>query len=365
MSGKRRLAATAVASIVAFMALVMVGVDVRSGRPITESAKTISSAVQAIDIPAALAEPAAAATCATVQLTLKNQNPYTIWLGETVSGNVVAPPGNNWMLGANGGSVSLCVPADWTSGVFWARTQCDFTGTFGQDPDKDYVDCTSSSQCCTSGTICSHTGNPTLNNHVCVGGKCVIDCSPSGTDKVCSALAANSVCAAAGSAQFCGFPAGKVCKTGDCGSGLYQCQGVWDGNSVKAGAGNPASLFEITASSTADSGKGAANFDVSNVSSFNNPISVGLDFTPDSSSGPDCSAVSCVSDLNASCPALLQVIEPPAGLSGPISCGGAFCQSGVCADCPSGESSSCLGGKTCVIGCNAPQNQAGAAIRHR
>src|SRR5271170_4217981 len=257
MSGKSRLAATAVASIVAFMALVMVGVHVRSGRPITESAKTISSAVQAIEVPAAWAEPAAAATCATVQVTLKNQNPYTIFLGENVNaGGVVAPPSNDWEM-PSGTSVSLCVPGNWTSGVLWARTQCNFSGTFGQDPN--YKACTSKSEC--------------ASNHICVGGKCVIDCSPGGTNGNCSALP-GSVCVAAGNDKFCGFPEGVVCKTGDCGGGLYQCQGTWDGNSVTATPGSPVSLFEITNTSSADGGAGAANYDVSNNSGYNVPIKV-------------------------------------------------------------------------------------------
>ncbi len=209
MSGKSRSATAAVVAIVAFMALAMVGVHERGSRPITESAKMLSSAIQEIGVPAALAEPAPAATCASTQVTLKNQNPYTIFLGENVSaGGVVTPPNNNWEM-PPGGSVSLCLPGNWTSGVLWARTQCDFTGTFGQDPN--YKACTSKSDC-----TLQEASDP---SHICVGGTCVIDCSTSGTNGNCSALP-NSVCVAAGSAKFCGFAEGVVCATGDCGGGI-------------------------------------------------------------------------------------------------------------------------------------------------
>jgi len=160
MSGKRRSAAAAIVAIVAFMALVMVGVHERGSCLITESAKMLSSAIQAMGVPAALAEPASAATCASTQVTLKNQNPYTIFLGENVSaGGVVTPPGNNWEM-PPGGSVSLCLPGNWTSGVLWARTQCNFSGTFGKDPN--YKACTSNSDCTLQ--------EPSDPSHICVGG---------------------------------------------------------------------------------------------------------------------------------------------------------------------------------------------------
>ena len=302
-------------------------------------------------------QPAGVPTCTSTSVTLSNQNPYPIWIGENVSTGSILFPGNtaNWELDS-GDSKSVCIPADWTSGIFWARTECNFAGTFGQD--SNYVDCTSTSQC-------SQTPNP----HVCYGGKCVIDCSTStGTNGSCSALT-NSVCVgAAGSSggtytagSFCGF-AGGVCRTGDCGSGLYQCQGTWDGNTADQGPGTPATQFEITDNSAADGGSGAASYDVTNLAGYNIPISVSLDFSPSGpTTDPACYATSCNTDLNTICPSLLQVIEPPtASPTSTVSCGGGYCQSGACETCPSGGGSSCLGGMTCVIGCGAPGKLCGS-----
>ncbi len=114
--------------------------------------------------------------------------------------------------------------------------------------------------------------------------------------------------------------------------------------------GDPASLFEITNDPAADDGRGAASPDVSLVSGYNVPIK--LD-SPGPSKGPNCFSTSCVTDLNTVCPTLLQTIEAPSGSSGAVGCGGKFCQIGVCGACPSwANSSSCLAGKTCIIGCD-------------
>ena len=323
-----------------------------------------------------------AAACSSTSLTLVNQNPYTIWLGENVqTGAILTPPGNNWEMGP-GDSISLCAPADWTSGTFWARTECNFAA-FQADPDDDYVQCNSQSDCCTSGTTCAQTGSLTQNNHICYGGMCVIDCSTpppgAGTNGDCSALA-NSVCvAAAGSSgstyttgSFCGFTGG-VCKTGDCGSGLSQCQGKWALNpgsptavptptSVSADFGpeTPASQFEITDNSTADNGGGAATYDVTNLAGYNGPINVSV-VSPGGAGNESCLANGCLTDLNSSCPSLLQVIEPPTSTVSPVSCGmGTYCQTGACETCPSGGGDSCAGGYACVIGCNGPGKLCGA-----
>lgn len=317
MSGKSWLAPV-VAAVVALVVLVDAGGHVGNGRSITGSKKALGSAVQAVGASEALAQPAPTPTpsCATVQVTLKNQNPYTIFLGENVNaGGVVAPANNNWEI-ASGDSVDLCLPGNWTSGVFWARTQCNFEGTFGQDPD--YKACTSKSEC--------------ASGHICVGGTCVIDCSSSATN--CSALP-NSVCVAAGSDKFCGFPEGVVCATGDCNGGMYQCQGTWDGNSVTGTPGSPVSLFEITNTTSGDGGLGASNYDVSNNSGYNGPIKVDTPNPPGGGPSGNCFSNGCVTDLNAVCPELLETIKVPEGTSGPITCGGAYCQSGVCGDCPS------------------------------
>ncbi len=330
------------------------------------------------------AMPLAAPTCTTTSVTLRNQNSFPIWIGESVNaGSILSPPGNNWQLDA-GSSLSLCVPGDWTSGTFWARTECDFNGTFGADPDNDFVDCTSQSDCCTTGNTCTPTGKTTSNNHICYGGKCVIDCSSgTGTNGACSSLP-NSVCvAAAGSGpsyyaagSFCGFASG-VCRTGDCGSGLWQCQGSWQNTILPSpapgasatptpfptalpenfGPETPASQFEITDNSAADGGAGAATYDVTNLAGYNNPIAVKVT-NPASGGGPDCASTACNTDLNAVCPSLLQVIEPPTGTG---TCGGKACTTGECEACPAGaDPSSCSGGFTCVIGCNGPGKLCGA-----
>lgn len=334
-------------------------------------------------------EPASVATCGTTAVKLSNQNKtFSIWIGENVTGGaLLLPPGNNWQL-PPGGSLTLCLPGDWTSGTFWARTECDFSGTFGQDPDNDYVDCTSQSDCCTTGNPCAQTGNQTLNNHICYGGKCVIDCSSgTGTNGACKTATnplPKSVCvAAAGSAagyfsggSFCSF-IGGVCKTGDCGTGLWQCQGAWQntvlpsaspGASVTptavstplaadVGPETPASQFEITDASAADGGNGAATYDVTNLAGYNNPIAITVT-NPGTGAAGACVSTACNTDLNSVCPSLLQVIEPPAG-SG--SCGGGSCATGACEACPSGaDPASCSGGFTCVIGCDGPGKLCGA-----
>src|SRR5882757_6183265 len=236
------------------------------------------------------AQPAGVATCASTNLTFVNQNSYPIWIGEGVqTGSILMPPGNNWELDS-GNSFSVCVPPNWTSGTFWARTECNFAGTFGQDPDNDYVDCTSASQCCTTGNTCTPTGQTTLNNHICYGGKCVIDCSAGGTNGNCGALP-NSVCV--GSGSFCGF-SGGVCRTGDCGSGLFQCKGAWDSISADQGPATPASQFEITNNSAADNNNGAATYDVTNLAGYNSAIGVTVN---SGGSGSSCTSTICNTDL--------------------------------------------------------------------
>src|SRR5580704_3058256 len=173
-----------------------------------------------------------------VTMTFKNQNPYPVWLGYNADAGTIAPPlgpdgeGYNLQILANS-QMQVCTSSNVSSGIFWARTECHFKDF---DADPDYAACNTSADCGSS--------------HVCLGGRCLIDCStppPSGTGSVngtngnCSGLA-NSVCvAAAGSTagnyttgSYCGFSNG-VCATGDCGSGLWQCQGSWDNSSEGSG----------------------------------------------------------------------------------------------------------------------------------
>jgi len=341
MAGKTRFAAVTVVVIAGIMGLVISGVHERSVRAIADGRKALSVALQPNAAYAGLAQPAPTPTCPGSNVTLKNQNRYPVWLGESISsGGVLAPPPGPSELGANWellprGSVTLCAPTNWTSGVFWARTQCNFSGTFGEDPD--YKDCNSTSDC-----------NQANHPHVCRGAKCLIDCSPDGTNGDCSALdtpeqVGTPVCVAN---NYCGF-AGGVCKTGDCGSGLYQCQGTWDNEPLQTTPASPVSLFEMTDTASGDGNLGSANYDVSNNSGYNVPLKVDAPSAP--SGAGNCISNSCVTDLNTVCPTLLQSTQTP-GASGPIPCGGEFCQSGAC-----------VGGKTCVIGCNAPTTECGPA----
>ncbi|HEY4930646.1 MAG TPA: thaumatin family protein [Terriglobales bacterium] len=281
-----------------------------------------------------IAQPTAMASCSSSSVTIVNQNPFPIWLGETVTpaDQVLTPPSNNWEINS-GNSVSLCLPSNWTSGSFWARTECNFAGTFGQDPN--YKACQNPSGC--------------TSNHICYGGMCVISCS---TNTDCSGLP-SSICVTGGNAtpiKFCGFSTGVVCRTGDCGNGMYQCEGTWDGTTTQQTSATPASLFEITTKA------GVPNYDVSNNSGYNNPIDVSV-----SGAGSLCSSVACGTNLNATCPSLLQIIEPPTSTVSSLGCGtGEYCQSGTCEACPSGATpAACVNGKTCVIGCNAPSGLCG------
>lgn len=135
---------------------------------------------------------------------------------------------------------------------------------------------------------------------------------------------------------------------------MYQCQGTWDGKTTQETSGTPASLFEVTTTAN------VPNFDVSNVSGYNNPIDVSVSPI----NGSVCSSVACGTDLNASCPSLLQIIEPPTSTASSISCGsGEYCQSGTCEACPSlAPMGACVGNKTCVIGCNQPQKLCGTTF---
>ena len=243
------------------------------------------------------------AQCAGSNLTLVNKESFPIWLGETVSYSptnfpILVPSGSNWEIMPNN-SVTLCAPTTWLSGTFWARTGCDFTGTFGQDPDY---------KACNTKTDCSQSPNP----HVCVGGERMVDCTGQNNAYCQNIFSApkyqtSSICVAnkgqvGPQVSYCGFSAGTVCQTGDCGNGLYQCQGTWDGTTLQTTLQAPASQFEITDSS-------GPNYDVSNNSGYNVPIKVDAP----SGGGSSCISNSCVTDLNTVCPTNLQYFGMPAG----------------------------------------------------
>ena len=198
---------------------------------------------------------------------------------------------------------------------------------------------------------------------------CVIDCSTpppnggtgsiNGTNGNCSGLV-NSVCvAAAGTStgwrvytigSFCGFTSG-VCATGDCGSGLSQCQGSWDNTSegsptltVSAGPAPPASLFEFT-----DAGA-ATTYDVSNIGRIQSRCRYTV-----LSSRQRKFARRMPHRPQQQLSLLLQVTEPPTSTGTGISCGmGTYCRTGA-AKVVRGIGD-CVSGNTCVIGCNGPSN---------
>lgn len=108
--------------------------------------------------------------------------------------------------------------------------------------------------------------------------------------------------------------------------------------SATQGTTGPVSLVEPTSNGTTN-----VNYDVSPVNGYNVQTAVQPSVP---ASGANCYAPSCTSDLNASCPANLQITEAPTSASGPIPCGsGTFCQSGACVN------------GTCVVGCNDPIDQ--------
>ena len=269
------------------------------------------------------------------QYTFVNNNPYPVWLAEEYQGggdvatNTILPPGNNWEMASNS-SVILCMPSGW-SGRFWPRTECDFDSLFSNE-GSHFKDCSSTADCDSgSGTIC-------------VGGKCLLDCGTGGTP-FCQGNTGlnntNAICYGISGVNVCSFPSGTVCKTGDC-SGLYQCTGVWDAVTSQQSGAAPASLFEPTSNGTTN-----VNYDVSLVSGYNTQIQIA---PSEPASGANCYQPSCVSDLNATCPANLRITEAPTTTASSIPCGtGTFCQSGFC--------DSSTASPTCVIGCNDPGDQ--------
>ncbi|KAL6493028.1 Thaumatin-like protein 1 [Orobanche gracilis] len=100
--------------------------------------------------------------------------------------------------------------------------------------------------------------------------------------------------------------AGKfTCQTGDCGSGVLECNG--------GGAVPPATLAEFTL----DGGGGKDFYDVSLVDGYNLPMLV----VPQGGSGDNCTSTGCVVDLNGSCPPELRVTSEGQGVACKSACG--------------------------------------------
>src|SRR6202022_386065 len=216
------------------------------------------------------------------------------------------------------------------------------------------------------------------NTYDCFGGVCMVDCTnnqtntfcqnemgiPGNTNAICSNNTPINPNTKLPSFDVCTYSGGVVCKTGDC-SGLLQGEGTWTNagiaNAWIVGGAAPATLFEPTSTSAS-----IVNYDVSNVSGYNTEIRVTVSPQPtaDTSFPNNCYQPKCVSDLNGSCPANLQVTEAPT-TAGPVKCGkgtGLRCQSGSCEPCIAGSGQSCAANKqniqmTCVIGCNDPGDQ--------
>ncbi|THU69229.1 hypothetical protein C4D60_Mb08t12210 [Musa balbisiana] len=88
------------------------------------------------------------------------------------------------------------------------------------------------------------------------------------------------------------------CLSGDCGTGQVACNG--------AGGAPPTTLVEFTLQ-----GDGGKDFyDVSCVDGFNVPVSV----VP--SGGSNCDSTSCRTNINARCPAELQMVAPDGSVDG-------------------------------------------------
>src|SRR5271154_1822705 len=313
----------------------------------------------------AKASPSAQCTAGNL-FTLENRNNYPIWLGETVDSKNIVEPALGWKLEA-GSSASLCTTPPFTTGRFWARTECDFDDLYqsgaatGSTRANPFTKCSADTDC--SGL--------TGNTYDCIGGVCMVDCSGQGSsgDTFCqgqmgipgdqTAICTNNE---PGSKYVCSYNSGVVCKTGDC-ARLYQCQGTWTNGGVGTPwivSGNaPATLFEPTSDSLT-----SVNYDVSNVGGYNDEIRVTVSpqLKPDAQAPNNCYEPACVSDLNQSCPLNLQITEAPTTTVGPVKCGGGaglYCNSGACEPCTSGSGQSCDAGNsmTCVIGCNDPGDQ--------
>ncbi|MHB8383883.1 MAG: thaumatin family protein [Candidatus Binataceae bacterium] len=292
-------------------------------------------------VPTPSATPTSIACPGGSAFTIANSNSYPIWLAESYQGattTIVEPPGNNWEIAPNS-SVGLCMPSGW-NGRFWPRTECAFDTLFTND--TGYQNCTTTADCTVNNTV--------ANPHICYGGKCMLTCNTGSTpfcagagglDNVsatCAPVSNSLVPSPAPTPMVCTFPAGTVCKTGDC-AGLYQCYGTWDSvNTALQSAGAPVSLFEAAFTGTA-----TVNYDVSLVNGYNTQVEVQPSVP---ASGASCYQPSCVSDLNATCPTNLQFTDTPTSNVSSIPCGaGTYCQSGACVN------------STCVIGCIDPGDQ--------
>ncbi len=299
--------------------------------------------------------------------TFINNNSYPIWLGE-YAGNpsAVVTPASGLKIPAGGASASITTTAPYSSGRFWARTECDFEDLY-QSGSTGGLTRPGAFTTCNADTDCSSLAATTGLSYDCFGGVCMVDCSssPDNTNTYCQSVigipgAAAAICNTnTGSTKSgCSYSSGVVCKTGDC-NGLYQCVGNWTNastiTSLSVTGSAPATLFEPTTNSGTD-----VNYDLSNVSGYNMPVQVTVSAQPPANSQyPDnCYQPQCVSDLNPVCPLNLQVTQAPTTTVTSIACGGGlYCQAGSCKACKPGTSCDPSSQFTCVVGCNDPDDQ--------
>lgn len=119
-----------------------------------------------------------------------------------------------------------------------------------------------------------------------------------------------------------------VCATGDCGSGVLQCNG--------GGAAPPASLVEFTL----DGSGGMDFFDVSLVDGYNLPMlivpqgaaaaSAAAAANSTAGAGPKCMATGCLVDLNGACPADLKVMSTAGASASAVAAGSAVACRSAC-----------------------------------
>jgi Thaumatin family len=325
------------------------------------------------------------------QFTFQNNSKAPLWLGETVSGasNVAVPIGGSssdpWRIDV-GQSLSVCTTPAWSSGRFWARTDCDFVDSYqsGGTP-TDTTPRPGAFTTCHVSTDCDALATTTGLTYDCIGGACMVDCTtayqnnhsnptmypapntwcgenmgapgetngnPNNATAICTNN--NPWNTSTNPLYYCSYPSGDVCKTGDC-DGLYQCEGTWTVGGVAAAIQQsgqaPATLFEPTSNSATN-----VNYDVSNVSGYNLPITVAIWPAQSVTGANNCFEPKCVSDLNLTCPRSLRVTAAP-GADGTIPCGGSHCTSGICQDCQTGDPNCGSNHKTCVLGCNDPGDQ--------
>lgn len=265
-----------------------------------------------------------AQTCSSGQRTYNfiNNCGYDVWVGASATGSVVPVPSWKWALPV-GQTQSMCLPENWNSGRFWARTGCAF-----DSGSVNYHSCTTVADCA------AYPNTPACFNGVCVAKGC-------STDADCSTIIGSddAICyTAADSNKYCILK--PACATGDCNGGL-QCTVSGD---------NPSTLAEFT---LGKAGKTTDNYDISGGDGIGVPVEIAP--IPNTFAGV-CNKLGCMTsatdcpypalwNTDTTCPAGLQVLSGSTvvGCLGPqdycskgadgSTCGAnTDCRSGTCTD---------------------------------